>query len=249
MKKFFEKNEVVFAVILIVVYVVGSSLLGKVSAAVGVRYSAETILAAAMTVFLLVFIRKNGLMKYYGLCKAEIPAAKMWFYIPPVLIAGMGVFFGVGFSYPPAELIAHTVCMVFAGFVEEVVFRGFLYRAMVKDSKTAALIVTSITFGIGHIVNLLNGFDIFDSVTQIAYAVGCGFMLVFMLIRSGSLLPCIAFHSLNNILTGFTNDKWLIDAVGNEQTAELIHLAAGFVVMAVYLVYIIKFVPKREQTE
>ena len=69
MKKLFEKNEIVFAVILIVVYVVGSSLLGKVSAAVGVRYSAETILAAAMTVFLLVFIRKNGLMKYYGLCK------------------------------------------------------------------------------------------------------------------------------------------------------------------------------------
>lgn len=139
--------------------------------------------------------------------------------------------------------------MPFAGFVEEVIFRGFLYKAMAKDSKTAALIVTSVTFGIGYIVNLLNGYDIFDSVTQIAYAVGCGFMLAFMLIRSVSLVPCIVFHSLNNILTGFTTDKWLINAVGNKQTAELIHLGAGFVVMAVYLVYIIRFVPKREQAE
>lgn len=249
MKKLFEKNEVTFAIVLIVVYVVGASMMGMISEKIGIRYSAETVFAILMSVALFVFIKKNGLMKHLGLCRPEVSAARMWFYLPLILIAARAMLFGVGAEYPPADLAAHTVCMLFVGFVEEVIFRGFLFRGIAKDNETTAIIVSAVTFGVGHIVNLFNGYELFDSVTQIIYAVGCGFMLVFLFIRTGSLLPCIAFHSLNNLLTGFATAEGLVKLVGNERTAELILLAAGFVVMAMYTVYVIKCIPKRELSD
>ena len=49
------------------------------------------------------------------------------------------------------------VSMLFVGVLEEVIFRGLLFLAMAKDSMKAAVIVSSVTFGMGHIVNLLSG--------------------------------------------------------------------------------------------
>ena len=74
MKKLFDKSEVTFAVVLIVIYVVGMSLLQSVSEIVGIEYSAEILFAAAFAVVLFVFIKKNGLMEHIGLCKPEVPA-------------------------------------------------------------------------------------------------------------------------------------------------------------------------------
>lgn len=246
MKKLYDKSEVTFAVVLIVIYVVGMSLLQSVSEMVGIEYFAEIFFAAAFAVVLFVFIKKNGLTEHIGLCRPEVPAGKMLFYIPPVLIASLGAIFGVGLQYPVPSLICHTVTMLFVGFIEEVLFRGFLFRGMAKTNLTAAVIVSSLTFGIGHIVNLLNGYSIFDSVTQIIYAVSVGFMLAVILIRSGSLIPCIVFHSLNNILTGFASGKILVDAAGSEETAEIIVIAAGLVIAVLYMLYVLKFTPKRE---
>lgn len=246
MKKLFEKNEVTFAVLLIVIYVVVFSLLQSVSEMIGIEYFAELFFAAALAVVLFVFIKKNGLMEHIGLCAPEVPAGKMLFYIPPILTASLGCISGVGFQYPVPSLICHTVTMLFVGFIEEVLFRGFLFRGMARTNLTAAVIVTSLTFGIGHIVNLLNGYAIFDSITQIIYAVVVGFMLAVILIRSGSLIPCIVFHSLNNILTGFASGKIITDIVGNEETAEIIVISVGLVIAVLYMLYVLKFIPKRE---
>ena len=43
MKKLFDKSEVTFAIVLIVVYVVGSSLMQRVSAMIGIQFLAEAV--------------------------------------------------------------------------------------------------------------------------------------------------------------------------------------------------------------
>lgn len=45
--------------------------------------------------------------------------------------------------------------MINIGFLEEIIFRGILYKSIEKDNKKLAIIISSVTFGIGHIVNLL----------------------------------------------------------------------------------------------
>ena len=47
--------------------------------------------------------------------------------------------------------------MLCVGFAEEVIFRGFLFRAMEKDNVKTAIIGSSVTFGLGHVLNLVNG--------------------------------------------------------------------------------------------
>ena len=49
---------------------------------------------------------------------------------------------------------------------------------MEKDNVKTAIIVSSITFGIVHIVNLLNGADLIPTLLQVYYAVAIGYMLV-----------------------------------------------------------------------
>lgn len=242
--KLFKKNEVTFAVVLIVIYVVGSSVMQRISAAVGTEFIAEMIFCAAMAVGLAVFIGKNGLSGYTGLKKPEVSAAKMLFYIPLLLIGGCGAFFGMGMEYGVTVSILRTVMMIFVGFIEEVIFRGFLFRGIAKRDLTRGVVISSLTFGIGHFVNLLNGSDIFGNTIQVIYAVAAGFLLVFIFLRTQSIIPCIVFHSFNNCMTAFTTADRLIDRFG-ENKAVLLCVGIQLAVTALYLIYVMRL-PKKE---
>ncbi|MBQ5562407.1 MAG: CPBP family intramembrane metalloprotease [Clostridia bacterium] len=130
------------------------------------------------------------------------------------------------------------------GFLEEIIFRGFLFRGMAKDGLKSAVIVSAVTFGIGHIVNLLNGYDITKNIIQIVFAVAVGFLLVMIFVRTGSLIACIVFHALNNSCTGFASCDLLKNAVG-ENNAEWVLLGVCLVITALYFLYIWKFIPNK----
>lgn len=97
--------------------------------------------------------------------------------------------------------------MLLVGFLEELIFRGFLFKAMCKDSVKSAVIVSSITFGIGHIVNLFNGsgMSVIANLCQICSAIAIGFMFVMMFHTGKSIFPCILTHSILNSLSVFAN--------------------------------------------
>ena len=245
MKKLFEKNEIMFAVMLIIIYVVGSSIMMNISEDALVQNIAGAAFNAVMTVLVFIFIRKNGLMKYIGLCRSEVSAARMWFYLPLVVCAALPLFFGIGLKLPPATTAFHTVSMLFVGFLEEVIFRGFLFKGICKSNVTRAIVISSVTFGIGHIVNLFNGYNIFSNIVQIVFAVAVGFLLVFIFHRTGSLIACIGFHSLNNSVNGFASGDLLINALGSEEAASIVSAGAKIVIIAIYMIYVIKL-PKRQ---
>lgn len=247
MKKLFEKNEVMFAVMLIIIYVVGSSIMMNISDEPLVQNAAAAAFHAVMAVLVFIFIKKSGLMKYIGLCRSEVSAAKMWFYIPLVVCASLSLFFGIGLQLSPAAAAFHAVSMLFVGFLEEVIFRGFLFKGICRSSVIRAIVISSVTFGIGHIVNLFNGYSIFNNIIQIVSAVCVGFLLVFIFHRTGSLLACIGFHSLNNSLNTFASGEYLINAVGSEETAGIISAGAKIAIIAIYMLYVIKL-PKRQLT-
>ena len=56
MEKLFDKSEVTFAIVLIVVYVVGSILLKKVSSMIGIEFLSEAVFEFVMIVIDLVII-------------------------------------------------------------------------------------------------------------------------------------------------------------------------------------------------
>ena len=74
---------------------------------------------------------------------------------------------------------------------------------MEKENTKRAIMVSAITFGIGHIVNLLNGADLIPTLMQICYAIAIGYVFVIIFHKSKSIIPCIITHSLINSLSIF----------------------------------------------
>ena len=64
---------------------------------------------------------------------------------------------GVTMKLSVLETVLYILSMLCVGFIEEIIFRGFLFKALCKDNIKQAIAISSITFGVGHIVNLLNG--------------------------------------------------------------------------------------------
>ena len=98
--------------------------------------------------------------------------------------------------------------MLCVGFLEEVIFRGLLFEAMRGESVKAAVTVSSVTFGIGHIINLINGsgVELIPNLLQVVYATAAGFMFVMMYYKSKSLIVCIFAHGVFNALRLFANE-------------------------------------------
>ena len=242
MKKLYEKNELTFAIAWIVVYCVLQSLANPLNNAIGVAYAASAAFCVLQTVIFFTFIRKNNLLKRYGLCKSPVPARRFLYYVPLVILASGNLWNGFALNYSPAETACRIVCMLCVGFLEEVIFRGLLFKAIAKDNIKSAVIISSMTFGIGHIINLFNGsgMALVNNLCQIVFAVAVGFLLVTIFYRGGSLLPCILVHSAINTLGTFANDANLTTET------HLFHLAVLIAVTVVYTLILTRTLPQSQ---
>lgn len=163
-----------------------------------ISFVVNTIFSAVLIT--LILISKKS--KYYGLKKAE-NTRKLLYFIPLVVISTVGIWRGINIKNSISEITFRVLTMINVGFLEEIIFRGILYKSIEKDNKKLAIIITSITFGIGHIVNLLNGADLIPTLMQICYATALGFLFVTILNKSKSLIPCIVSHIVINSLSIF----------------------------------------------
>ena len=76
-----------------------------------------------------------------------------------------------------------------------------------KENLNRAIIVSSLTFGIGHIINLLNGAELVPTLIQVCYAMAAGYLFVIIFHKSKSLWPCIITHCAINALSIFNVDN------------------------------------------
>lgn len=211
MKKLYEKNELGFALAWIGSYCALQSIANPLNRAIGVEYSASAALCLLQAAVLFWFVRKNGLMEYYGLCKPRIPARRLLYYIPLLLLASQNLWNGVAVKLSPAGLACHALCMLCVGFMEELTVRGLLFRAMEKDNLRSAIVVSSVAFGLGHLLNLVNGSGatLAENLFQVTGAIAIGFCFVILFCRGGSMWPCILTHAAINISSAFANEEGL----------------------------------------
>ena len=225
------------------VYCVLQSLANPLNKAIGIGYAASAAFCILQTVVLFTFIRKNGLQQRYGLCRPSVPAGQFLYYVPLLILASGNLWNGVAVNYAPAETACRIVCMLCVGFLEEVIFRGLLFTAIAKNTIRSAVVISSVTFGIGHLINLFNGsgMDLVSNLCQIVFAIAVGFLLVTIFDRGGSLLPCIIVHAAINTLGTFANDADLTTEM------HLLHLAVLIVITAAYTLILTRTLPKNQQ--
>ena len=240
MKNLYEKSKIRFALTWIISYVIGASCTDELSRLVNMEKSITVIFLGIMTGVAILWMKKNDLFCEFGLCKAEISPKRLLYYIPLIVIASCNLWFGVTVNYKWYITVFYILSMLLVGFLEEIIFRGFLFKMMEKNNVKSAIIVSSITFGIGHIVNLLNGADLVPTLLQICYAISLGYMFVIIFYKSKSLVPCIIAHFLINALSIFRMENEMLK-----------YVSAVFliVVPAAYAIYIIKKTNNKEIKE
>ena len=208
LKKLYDKSKIWFAISWIISYCVLMSVGDALSASIGIEKSVTLAIGILLSAILLLFLKKNGLFSDYGLCKPKASAKSMLYYIPILIMLTVNLWYGVRLNYDALETVLYILAMLCVGFLEEVIFRGLLFEAMRKDSVKAAIIVSSVTFGIGHIINLINGSgaELLPNLLQLIYATAAGFMFVMMYYKSKSLIGCIVAHGAFNALSVFANE-------------------------------------------
>lgn len=208
LEKLYNKSEIRFAVIWIIAYVVLVSAGDNLSQAFGISKIVTLPVLVVLSVILFLFVKNNGLTEKYGLCRPQIPGAKMLFYFPLIILITANLWYGVALNQSPPETLLYILSMFCVGFLEEMIFRGFLFNAMAKDGVKSAIVVSSVTFGAGHIVNLVNGSgaQLLPNLLQVMYATAVGFAFVMIYYKSKSLVPCILTHGIFNGLSAFANE-------------------------------------------
>lgn len=207
MKKLYEKNEVNFALAWIAIYVGVMLISDNISQVIGVEKILTAPLNIALVIIMYRWIRNNGLLEKYGFCKVEGSAKKYLYFIPFVLLSTTNVWYGVHLNTSVTESILCVISMLCVGFLEEVIFRGFLFKAMCKTNVKTAILVASLTFGIGHITNVLRGEEILGTLWQMVYAVAIGYVFTIFVYKGKSIWPCIISHSVIDCLSIFANSE------------------------------------------
>ena len=244
MKKLYQKNELSFALVWIGLYVLVMNialqfcggfddLASKTIPQVLVPVICICILAVLSTVWII----QNGLSEKYGLCRFKGSLKQFLFFVPLIIMSCVNLKNGLGLNAPLAVTLLMMVNLAMAGYVEEIIFRGFLFRAMAKENLRSAVFVSAVTFGAGHIVNLANTADTLGVLLQVCYAIVIGFLYTIIVYKGGSLLPCIASHIFVNGSSAFALEQGpfsnLIAAVFGHASTDLVQVSSSVIIMVV----------------
>jgi membrane protease YdiL (CAAX protease family) len=243
MNKLYNKSKLKFALSWIINYVIGTSAADELSRLIGIEKIITVPFLFALCTIAVVWMKKNGLFAEFGLCRSKISAQKFLYYIPLIILVSCNFWCGVKMNGSWWEFALYALSMIGVGFLEELIFRGFLFKAMAKDGITSAVIVSSVTFGIGHIVNLFNGSGatLLPNLCQVVSAIAFGFLFVIIFHRGGSLIPCILAHQFINVTSFFANESAM------DNTDRIIQSLVLCVIALAYTAALLKTLPKREE--
>ena len=239
MKKLMEIKPILHAVLWIMIYIVTVNVGGVLSEITGT--GTNTITAAMLMILsliLVLYLNKNRKFDSYGMkgiTKADLH--KSLFYIPLILLAFMQYIVGIDSTLSRVEIISACILMIGVGFIEELVFRGFLFQGIrTKSGVNRAIVISGITFGIGHIVNLLRGYTYTEQIGQIIVAIAIGITLTLLVAITKSIVPGILFHIVFNI--GGTITK-------QDASQQLNIMFALVIISIIYAIYLYRFVYKK----
>lgn len=243
MGKLQRNKPIVHALMWIFIYILFASVGSNLSVFWGTSDMIEFILLIIISIILLIYIVKNKWLSYYGINKIEVSIAeRCLYYCPLLIIIGVNMNSGFNTSLKLIDIIIIIALMLCVAFLEEIIFRGFLYKAIRERYKVkSAILISGITFGVGHIINLFNGYTISLQIIQIITAIAIGILLAIIFEYTNNIIPGIIFHFLFNTVASVVNN-----ASFEERKLEMVAIV---IICVIYGIYIVKKFDKSNTME
>ena len=191
------------ALIAIFIYIA----LVNVGDALGETYGVGSVITAILVLALAAVLVKTQSRKDLGLVIPHVGnLQRVVYYLPLLLMVLIQWVAGLQPGMGAPGMGEAALLMLGVGFVEEVLFRGLLFQAIEKTSTTRrAVIISGVTFGLGHIVNLLRGYSASELAGQIVLAIAIGILLSLIMARTRSSIAGAVFHILFKFSGTVTN--------------------------------------------
>lgn len=199
-------------------------------------------LQVAYSIFLVIYLKKQ---KSLQIEEKHIQFPLILLFLP-LLLATVSNFFYIAFI--PKDFVnnfEYTFFIecglyLFVAFNEEMLFRKLLLDNMEKGSTLIKIVVGAAIFGAFHLTDFLSTFSPASLIT-IVYTFALGIALGFIYEYGGSIICCIGFHFLFNVLNMSLYSR-MNNGISNYWVYILVNIAVG-AVLGIYLLilYIKKF--------
>ena len=229
MYRLYQKNELNFAIFWIVIYCL-------ITIPIRGNFGDESFFMLIGLIFIAFsitfFINKYNLKEKYGLGKYPENSKRYLYFIPVWILVTGNLWGGLNLAYSGISQVMSTISMLLIGYIEEIIFRGFLFKAILeKDGPKKSIIIVAITFGIGHIVNLFAGQASLETLAQVFFAIAWGFIMVVIFYKSKSLIPGIIAHGLIDAFSKFGVE---------DSVSQWIYIVATIIIAFFYCKYLLK---------
>jgi len=202
-----ENKPILHALVWVAAYVALVNVGDLISPQLPAGIPVTGILLGLLSIALLIYLKRTGLVAFYGLKRPQHGTMALALYLVPLFaIAFLQYAKGLIPGLDAGTILSACLLVAGVGFIEELLFRGFLFQALLEKSNlNRAILISGITFGIGHIVNLARGYSASDQLIQIVAAVVIGIALTYCVALTGSIIPGVVFHALFNLSGTLTN--------------------------------------------
>lgn len=198
-----HKAKISSAILWIIVYLVGSAIFKTLSCLLNMPDLGVPVYRIIFVLVLLIYMQKMNALSYYGIRSLKELDFNALFYCIPFGLVVIANWIGCEVSFSWWDLL-FTIDALCIGFNEEILFRGFVFKALQEKSKVFAIVVSSCAFGFIHIVNLIGGADVIITLMQIISSCLAGFVFSAFFYRTNNLIPCILCHGLFDVASVFS---------------------------------------------
>ena len=145
--------------------------------------------------------------EFEGMLKGDLPLGFLLGLIELIYVVvtfAVSMMFGYELNIKPLTSVI-IFSSLGAGLGEEFIFRGVLISTLMRQWKDqnkfrSAAVLSGIVFGLIHATNVFAGADPLRTLLQVIGAVGIGVIFTAVYLRSGSILPCMFYHTLHDII-------------------------------------------------
>jgi membrane protease YdiL (CAAX protease family) len=230
--RFHQRHPYVFVGVLeaavVGVFIFAGALTRRIGLPLNALYWIGFVILTVMSVVLLTRMRWWTEVGFRRLGEYRL----LWLPVLPVIVTMFQTFSGEGGLIRGTVVLFMLVLTALNGFVEEVVYRGMMLRALVPKGIWRALVITSVIFAFTHSMNVLTGWSPERVLWQLCYSFAVGFGWAAFALRTGTIWPLILIHFLNNFFS-----LWRSSSV--VQTGEVSALSQG--IMLFYTVAFIAY--------
>lgn len=212
-----KSKSLLCAILSFLIYFFQAILYNLLTGSFDMRADTATIISCLFAVFFAALLINNKKrVEYFGFNLLKIDKTTLY-YLPLIAIPMVNLLY---LLCPERSIIQDIfICLfngIYVGIMEELIFRGFLFRAIEERLNVKwAISVSSILFGLYHLVNL-NAMPVELVIIQIIYAIAIGISFAIVFHISNSLLPCIIIHTLTDIVAFLftTNMRYDFEIIG-----------------------------------